>query len=365
MDTDQEIQFLHQDIIFIVLLLLPVEDLLRSKLVCKSWLSIISSPRFIKAHISKSLNDPQFTHHRFLVSYWTSIVSDVEFKSCSLNLLLNGSVSEIDHVMETVKIDYPAEIDSVVGSCNGLICLLGSDNYLFFWNPSTRKIRRLPKIDIPHSVQTHGFCYDESNDEFKVFYLSSTNWKHKISVYSSKTDAWRFCGDFIDAALIYGGYLVNGVLHWVVYPAFNITIQSPLHIVSLDIKRETYREVMLPNSGEGTDNWEIGTLADSLYALSNWYDDARTDLWVMRESDAEVSWIKLFTISDMDRPTWSLCIKPICITVNGDIMLLSDSKIVLYNPKANNPKDHTFKNLTNITWESLKLHTYVKSLISP
>lgn len=73
---------------------------------------------------------------------------------------------------QTFKLDNPAgKISYIVGCCNGLICL--ASNYVvevFLWNPSTRKSRSLPKHDIMKIVNTNfGFCYDESNDDFKVF----------------------------------------------------------------------------------------------------------------------------------------------------------------------------------------------------
>lgn len=44
------------------------QDSFAIKAASKSWMSLISSPDFIKTHVTKSTNDPQFTYHHLLVN---------------------------------------------------------------------------------------------------------------------------------------------------------------------------------------------------------------------------------------------------------------------------------------------------------
>ena len=45
------------DIVYSILLELPVKSLSRFKLTCKSWCSTINDPEFINSHLYKSSND--------------------------------------------------------------------------------------------------------------------------------------------------------------------------------------------------------------------------------------------------------------------------------------------------------------------
>ncbi|XP_074343137.1 F-box/kelch-repeat protein At3g23880-like [Apium graveolens] len=356
------IPFIPEEIMYNVFLRLTVRDLSRCKGVCNSWRSIISSSHFIKTHLSKSSNDPHFTQHRLLSSY-TPFNSDLQLKSCSIYSLLNEP-----HNIEALELEYPDTITYVVGYCNGLICLTGRGNYVFFWNPSTRNSRKLPMLDTitrRYKHITYGFCYNELADDFKVFAVATTDWKHEMSVYSSKSDSWRLIGDFVSYKLPSGGYLGNGAMHWLVTPNLQLkdVPQRFPYIISLDVIRDTFREVMLPNCGEAIMTWSVGTFCENLCVLRKMSLDARVELWVMRDCGDQDSWIKLFTIPHMDRLNRSLYVTPtpICTSVNGDIMLLVDSTIVLYDTK-----DNTFRDLlNNRSCLSSKVYTYVESLVSP
>ncbi|XP_074343145.1 F-box/kelch-repeat protein At3g06240-like [Apium graveolens] len=186
-----------------------------------------------------------------------------------------------------------------------------------------------------------------------------------MSVYSSKSDSWRLIGDFVSYKLPSGGYLGNGAMHWLVTPNLQLkdVPQRFPYIISLDVIRDTFREVMLPNCGEAIMTWSVGTFCENLCVLRKMSLDARVELWVMRDCGDQDSWIKLFTIPHMDRLNRSLYVTPtpICTSVNGDIMLLVDSTIVLYYTK-----DNTFRDLlNNRSCLSSKVYTYVESLVSP
>lgn len=117
----------------------------------------------------------------------------------------------------------------------------------------------------------------------------------------------------------------------------------------------------------------------------------------MKKSGVEKSWTKLFTIPyvdrpkdrllemlypnidrerNLDRPTELSFLKPINISVNGEIIMMLNSHIQLYNPKDNTYKElfdrgecHEYpRDEGRFMYRygfNCDVNTYVESLISP
>ncbi|OIT23019.1 f-boxkelch-repeat protein [Nicotiana attenuata] len=164
---------IQTELITEILLRLPVESLLRFRCVSKSWLALISSPEFVKAHLNISANNKDYTHHRLMMNF----ESKYNIKDCSLSSLFNESV------IEAFDLDYPTKSngsykrfpnsDRIVGSVNGLICLAMEDYDLVVWNPSIRKYKKLPdsrpRLErMTYDFHRYGFGYDEFHDDYKV-----------------------------------------------------------------------------------------------------------------------------------------------------------------------------------------------------
>lgn len=363
---------LPDHIIYELLSRLPVKSLLRNKLVCKSWLSMISSPDFVKDHLSKSTNDPYFTHHQLIlcdaaviphgdrryIDLSTRSREDLKLETCSIYAFIDGTVTE------TTKLDFPRKkVDDwtyVVGSFNGLVCLACYDGRTFLWNPTTRKSRRLPKV--PKHKRAHtvfGFGYDEFEDDYKVFTVIGDR-SDEVSVYSSKSDCWRMIRDFpLTKDEFTRGLFACGAIHWTFSPAE----KEKKIIGSLDVKTETYREVCQPEYAEDLVGWTLGTFHQSLSIVCR--NMTCTDLWVVKEYGAEKSWTKLFTL--LFPIACPSPIIPICNCVSGDIMLLVNSIIGLCNPKEGpaDSKPLTYKNPSDSTFRETMVYTYVESLVSP
>jgi F-box interacting protein len=90
----------------------------------------------------------------------------------------------------------------VIGSCNGLLCLFGHEEYngyrdwwFRFWNPATRtiseKLGSSRECDHFHLNWAVHFTlgYDKSRDTFKVVHLFPKT--TKVRVFSLRNNAWR------------------------------------------------------------------------------------------------------------------------------------------------------------------------------
>ncbi|KAL3506370.1 hypothetical protein ACH5RR_031752 [Cinchona calisaya] len=126
---------------------LPVKSLVKFKCVSRTWLSLISSPHFIKTHLKISSNLGGFTHHGLILTVWPP-VSKMDIKTISANphcLLKNylnqcslesalGAPSKTEVIDVAYPMKSPYKSVRIVGLCNGLICL-GFFGTLLLENP--------------------------------------------------------------------------------------------------------------------------------------------------------------------------------------------------------------------------------------
>ncbi|KAJ8565988.1 hypothetical protein K7X08_008564 [Anisodus acutangulus] len=158
---------LPQEIIFEILLRLPVKSLLRMRCVSKSLLSLVSTPQFIRTHLKFSTKKQDYARYSLL--FTTSNEYSLRFYNCSLYPIM---YQESPHISD--ELDFPCKEPfvhyNVVGSCNGLFCIDCSSD-LFLWNPSIRKLKNLPFFGsnmYNSSYLAYGFGYNECQDDYKV-----------------------------------------------------------------------------------------------------------------------------------------------------------------------------------------------------
>ncbi|GKD61791.1 F-box associated domain containing protein, partial [Tanacetum coccineum] len=204
------------EIIREILLKATVKSLLRCKSVCKEWYSLISDQNFIKTHYTlSSTNNINYQHHRLIYTteerenhLYIYPLYDVLFDKPAINVLLLKNPLQRTRAL------------SIVGSCNGLVCLfVEDDDYDFFiYNPSTRIWNGLPfhrddGYDYDYEPNWYSFGYDESTDDYKIVEMSTTK---EVCIYSLKTGKWKIISEYS-----YGytenacGIFSNGALHWV------------------------------------------------------------------------------------------------------------------------------------------------------
>ncbi|KAF3644256.1 putative F-box/kelch-repeat protein-like isoform X2 [Capsicum annuum] len=123
----------------------------KPRFVCKSWLSLISSPQFVKAHLLLSSTNKDYTHHRVLCEAY---YSNPDVRGCSVSSLL------CDSVTEALDLDYHRKI-------------FGAH----------------PRLGHPSDVE--------------------------VKMYSLKSDSWSRIGDLQYRELFsYSAKFVKGKLHW-------------------------------------------------------------------------------------------------------------------------------------------------------
>ncbi|CAI9117797.1 OLC1v1019282C1 [Oldenlandia corymbosa var. corymbosa] len=160
-----------------ILLRLPVKSLGKFNCVSQSWLSLISSPTFIKTHLSLASGRDDFEHHRLIFSVCLKQMQHHEVHS--VNSLLHEGSSETSPTgsLGFFEIDYPVQ---------------GKKAFLL-------KFRKLPKLDLEDVKWGYfgdrlGFGFDALSEDYKVFMVSG--FSNATYVYSLKTNAWRKIENF-------------------------------------------------------------------------------------------------------------------------------------------------------------------------
>ncbi|GJY45064.1 F-box/kelch-repeat protein-like protein isoform X1 [Tanacetum coccineum] len=139
------------DVIEQILVRLDGIDLLRCKSVCKSCLSLIPTPLFVKSHLNYTcINNYNLPDRRIIM-----------LGACSF--FYNGY--------------------HIVGSSNGLVCISPTGVELLVTNPLTREVKYLPGLPDKINPKTTrprfsdpcwGFGYDASIDDYKLDSPSAT-----------------------------------------------------------------------------------------------------------------------------------------------------------------------------------------------
>ncbi|XP_057430899.1 F-box/kelch-repeat protein At3g23880-like [Lotus japonicus] len=361
-----------------ILCRLSVKSLLQLRCVCKSWKTLISDPKFAKHHLLRS-SPTDFTRHRLILGY--NILPNDRFKFLLKDYPLL-SVFNAAMPAPATELGYPLRdnFNLIMDSCDGIVLVCA--NYkrcIVLWNPSTRRFKELPRLEIPESEVegastfiTYGFGYDNLADSYKVvavFYYETdtggyrknkTNfefYKTQVKVHTLGTHSWREIQEFPSCVPFTGaGRFVSGTVNWLV------SDESNWFINSLDLGKESYQKLLPPNDGSEPENY-LGVLRDCLCVLCG--DSKVWNVWLMMEYGNQKSWTKLFSVATELFPYYKgQGLGAIHISEDDQVLVVQFcSELFLYNSK-----DGTLKSLqiqipdaciSMVSW------VYVESLVSP
>ncbi|CAI9117700.1 OLC1v1019151C1 [Oldenlandia corymbosa var. corymbosa] len=353
---------------------LPAKPLGKFKCVSRPWLSLISSPEFIKTHLAVASRRNNYAHHRLMLSIATPSDDDngsedssdgdgasagdrdPEYLLYTLDSILNPASDEteatpaevfgIDYLIQSNKSYYP------LGSCNGLICVRTLFDELFLCNPCTKKHKKLPHLGTKWGYMgaEFGFGYDALNDDYKVIGVS--HYVNEIIVYSLKTDSCRRIEDF--KAVLDGEFsrlhYVNGKFYW---PTLDVT--DDWKIASFDLGNETYGIMDFPPENKEVQySYGLGEMGGCLSVIYD-YRNTHADVWVWKES-----WIKVVFIPYIDAlPASYYITQSVWESRDGEILCILRSALFLIDLKAKTSCSYTQIGLI----ETAFMH--VESLVSP
>ncbi|CAN1250670.1 Putative F-box only protein 15 [Linum perenne] len=202
---------LPEDIVIDILTRLPVKSILRFKSVSKHWYTLPTNPQFTAAHLRhSSSSNPLFIVPHGSLGELKTTVFDADFATIYPDL----------KVPENRLDDHSA---SIVGSCNGLLCIEFIPDNIILWNPATKLIRQVPSFNL-RSQFTHltrfvsigertGFGFNSETADYKLIW---DGLELKALVFSWKNWSWKVLKDaHIPAATYDSQVAANGHLYWI------------------------------------------------------------------------------------------------------------------------------------------------------
>ncbi|XVE81272.1 hypothetical protein DITRI_Ditri15bG0050400 [Diplodiscus trichospermus] len=285
---------LPHEIIVNILSRLPVKTLLRSNCVCKPWRSLISDPHFARLQLIQLQKNSNVNLHQVLLSSNPLVSMDYE--------AYNGGEDESKVMSE---LEYPAAMkkDSdydvdLVGSCDGLVCLLLDDEEFISWNPSTRESRALPETtSVLDATFSYGLGYDFSTDDYKLVRVCcpiNVSDQTKVEILSLKTNIWRATSHLPTGIEVNGnGIFLNGSLHWLAKKVISQT--KIVIIVSFSLAEEKFQEVVAaPDHLEENNVAVLGISGDCLCLFFE-CNEGLYEGWLRKEYGVKSSWTRLFS----------------------------------------------------------------------
>ncbi|OVA16495.1 F-box domain [Macleaya cordata] len=358
---------LPQEIMLNILSRLPVESVLKCRLVCKTWSSLPllhDNTYFADMHLRRQQQQLQLRrpfqhdyvyHHQHNNSNADTNKLSFVFMGCKKSLYYveydeNDEQSYRTH--RKINLPLPNDKLSLVGSCNGLICLSVElktfYDPVYIYNPITREFVHLPRVIMNNKHESvkiaHGFGYHPSTHEYKVvrvyYCLDQPPYIGQVQVYTLGSGiGWRNKGEITHVLRPTAGshaILVNGALHWVSMEGY---------IVAFDLADEEFRCPPMPPCSS-----PISYENSNLWVLDGWLcfvhqrEYSSADIWLLKKKKSASS----YDMKEQVHQSWSwsreftIAIKeiqfmhqPFAITKSGEILLWYNWKsIVCCDPKT-------------------------------
>ncbi|AES68633.1 putative F-box domain-containing protein [Medicago truncatula] len=351
---EPELPALPFDLLPEILCRLPVKLLVQLRCVCKFFNSLISDPNFAKKHLRMSTK----RHHLMLTNSCDyDYYYDRDIVMCDSPI---PSIFSTSTVVTQTQLYIPNTltnghhcIDLMMSSCDGIFCGKLNNGSYFLWNPSIRKFKLLPPLR-NHKWSLLSFGYDHFIDNYKVV---AHSFKKVISVNTLGTDYWRRIKDIPYSNPISGhGLFVSGTVNWFAYDV----------IISLDLEKESYQKLRLPDFDNENNSWDVGVVRDCLCVFAS--SDEYWDVWIMKEYGNQESWTKLYTIPNLqdqdleaDRALYISEDDQLLVQCHQDWAECDDMKLVVYDSKAGTLNFPVFRN----NYKHTHAEVYIESLISP
>ncbi|XP_075482939.1 F-box/kelch-repeat protein At3g06240-like [Primulina tabacum] len=382
---------LPSEIIVNILSRLPSRTIVSCKCVCKQWHKLLSSPEFVKFHVSVSTPevlvlqiDPKgeclckFVEH------------EDQFQHQLQGFRWNQAIKFDPKTFISSPEDYRLEMK---GSVDGFLCLQYSskiDDVICVCNPITREYISLPRLTrvVEYANFTHyGFGVSSITGQYKVIYMfqksvrkvwqcvRSENYEcefYDYMVYTLGAGSWRSTArnSPFDQAHLFFGVFLNGNLHGLVQNSS----RSAISISCFDLEAESFEPFSPPPYPlklvwfGGCDI--LGVLDDCLCICdsSSLRDEGGIVFWTMKEYGVTESWTRLFVFVGTQ-----ICssfpfevVHPIGGYKNGDILFSWKDQMVFYyssKTETSHKVDIHAQDLDTGGWIKTTLHN--SSFLSP
>ncbi|KAI3915361.1 hypothetical protein MKX01_035620, partial [Papaver californicum] len=269
--------------------------------------------------------------------------------------------------LQKTSLSFPPipDLDAIVGSCNGLICLNkyhhGIPDPIHICNPNTGEYVNLPEYTLREErcefAFGFGYVHSVTNDQYKVvrIYYPDDYDKGQVQVYTiGSGSGWRTIGEtsyllFMPSPL---GTFVNGALHWI--------DDQNKKIVAFNLADEEFRLIQPPPCYDAMDTCFniLQAVRGNLCFCHQRNEEHLLDIWTPKKNATEASWSRDFSraydsAKEMDRDEFPVI--PLFITDKNEFLFVHQgSTLYCYDPKSTtviNLWDHE-------KWKSMGLMTF-------
>ncbi|KAF8015780.1 hypothetical protein BT93_H1346 [Corymbia citriodora subsp. variegata] len=367
---------LPEDMIMEILLRLPAKSLGRFKCVCKRWRFLISKRGFAKSHLQRLKAGDPITSQRIIVG--SSCDRDIPLETVDYEALDGGGEGR---VVEPHGIIPFQERCCIVGSCDGMVCLVGPRSFLIY-NPTTRVYIELPgshfnfnRDELFSELRDGRYCgfgYDSQSDDYKVVKIVEVDdtdeypeWE--AAIFSLRSGSWRRKQvrfqeqEHRDVQIFRHGVYWKGALHWCAQ-LWNVDHRCEAVIISFDLLREEFLQVLpVPEVDKDVYYWELGIHGVNLF-IYNCVHYPAVEAWITDEYGKGASWTKWFSVdcsAFVNCHPWDSLL--LAYTRCGKIVFwLGTKRMILFDPESNTCKDYPIERHCYIEYA-----IYLETLVSP
>ncbi|PON85010.1 F-box domain containing protein [Trema orientale] len=282
---------LNEDVVISILSKLPVKSLVRLKCICKSWNSLIESPLFITTHLNRKV------HHK---DYLGLFMSERSTSRTHISFISYNTMKFSSNLILPFK--YP----SIIGSCNGLLCVVDNKFTYYVTNPATREFKILKEQDEPSADASYGFGFDPMTNDYKL--VRST--VAETEVLTLKNNSWRSIlmsdDDYSTSVMkevrlveFWSKAVLSNTLHWIGESSVQ---KGKFSIIAFDLIHERFRDINIPGAGDKDFHYQCySSMFQDCLSISiicgRTGIDRRVEVWVMKEYGVERSWTKQYCIN--------------------------------------------------------------------
>ncbi|KAK1382679.1 hypothetical protein POM88_020414 [Heracleum sosnowskyi] len=294
--------YFSEELIFQILVWLPVISLLRFRTVCKSWQSMISSPKLIENHLANS-------HKReaCVLGFPTVPVNEAGW----LGDFDNAFFFDTRDVSFTLRL--PSRFSGMrhfVRSCKGLVCLSNRcANIIYLWNPLTMGFRELPTPNIQARFRLDlGFCFDSVFNDYKLLRIVQSDVSYygyftsvlKAELYSTNSNSWK---------RIRVPKKVKKVLPWPYSKCVDsrtgvLYFENGKELLSFDTHNEVFGVYQFPESVHHKRKSDVLDYNGSVAMIFESVDGSVLSLWTLNDDCSKVSWVKKFNFDVVPGISW-------------------------------------------------------------
>ncbi|XP_059670649.1 putative F-box protein At3g10430 [Cornus florida] len=321
--------YIQEIVIVEILSRLTVKSLLRFRIVCKCWYTLVKNSNFISKHLHSHSNT-RLLMQRYTYKIQKYALASFPYEKISITPSL---FDDLD------KLGIP-RILCVNGPFHGIFCVWDR-LHLALWNPSLKEFRSLlvPQPKIPSTYTAYcfysGMGLDPITNHYKLVWIRLF-WDEinddpyiptVIAIYTLNTHSWNL----FEVDVFGKGYIhecmcntyMDGVHYWLTSDDDNNYV-----LFSFDMNSEIFHETRTPPDIPKSQLGVLSMCND--YIAMFFYNPSEVvekdfDIWLMKE---EGSWTKRFTIGpfrDVD--------SPLGFWINGDVLFeTGTAQLVFYYP---------------------------------